>query len=157
MGCTAALDAGAWRMSGWLGAIKVREIGDEEVQPLDPRQRAFFNANTPDEFALAGWASGLPATACSISAVTSWPARSASRTDTSPDGEARQVDQLGVVDPANDHRVEFDWPCATSRSTSYSRSDRDCHGSAAVLAAPGTAPASSPATRLPSKPLVMAE
>lgn len=49
----AALDAGVWRMTGWLDTIRVRALTGEEVQHLDPRHLAFCNVNTPEEFAQA--------------------------------------------------------------------------------------------------------
>lgn len=49
----AALDAGQWRATGWLGAVRARPVGLAEIAPHDPRGAAFRNVNTPDDFAQA--------------------------------------------------------------------------------------------------------
>jgi molybdopterin-guanine dinucleotide biosynthesis protein A len=48
-----ALDAGLWRITGWLETIRVHALAVEEVKQFDPLQRAFCNVNTPEEFAQA--------------------------------------------------------------------------------------------------------
>ncbi len=48
-----ALDAGAWRMSSWLDAVRLRVLSMEEIRSYGPEQKAFCNVNTPDEFAKA--------------------------------------------------------------------------------------------------------
>ena len=49
----AALDAGVWRMNGWLETVRLRALSMEQVRELDPQDRAFCNVNTPEEFAQA--------------------------------------------------------------------------------------------------------
>ena len=45
-----ALNEDRLRMISWLGDVKVREIGIEELVIIDPDLRSFMNVNTPDEF-----------------------------------------------------------------------------------------------------------
>jgi molybdopterin-guanine dinucleotide biosynthesis protein A len=45
-----ALDEGQWRLISWFGAVKLGELAAEVIQEYDPRQIAFWNVNTPDEF-----------------------------------------------------------------------------------------------------------
>jgi molybdopterin-guanine dinucleotide biosynthesis protein A len=49
----AALEQQQRRMISWFGAVRVREMGPEELAPHDPHLRAFTNVNTPEEFAEA--------------------------------------------------------------------------------------------------------
>lgn len=49
----AVLDAGAWRVIAWFDQVRVREVAEEEMRSLDPSGRAFWNVNTPKEFAQA--------------------------------------------------------------------------------------------------------
>jgi molybdopterin-guanine dinucleotide biosynthesis protein A len=49
----AALDAGLWRATEWLGRVCARRISAEEVARYDPRGAAFLNLNTPEEYARA--------------------------------------------------------------------------------------------------------
>lgn len=49
----AALDAGAWRVIAWFDQVRVREVTEEEMRSIDPSGRAFWNVNTPEEFAQA--------------------------------------------------------------------------------------------------------
>ncbi|MCL4504796.1 MAG: molybdenum cofactor guanylyltransferase [Chloroflexi bacterium] len=49
----AALEAGTWRISDWLKTIRLHTPDMAEVQQYDPQQRAFWNVNTPEEFAQA--------------------------------------------------------------------------------------------------------
>jgi molybdenum cofactor guanylyltransferase len=48
-----ALDAGTWRVSSWLDAVRLRVLSMEEIRSFDPHQMAFCNVNTPEEFARA--------------------------------------------------------------------------------------------------------
>jgi len=45
-----ALDEDRLRMVSWIGDVKVREMGIEELLVIDPDLRSFINVNTPDEF-----------------------------------------------------------------------------------------------------------
>lgn len=49
----AALEAGAWRVISWFEQVRVRPVTVEEMLRLDPDGRAFWNLNTPEEFAQA--------------------------------------------------------------------------------------------------------
>lgn len=49
----AALDAGLWRATAWLDAVRTRRVGAEEIAPYDPHGAAFRNVNTPEAFAQA--------------------------------------------------------------------------------------------------------
>lgn len=49
----AALQAGQFKVIGWFPQVKVREVGETEIAALDPSGRAFWNVNTPAEFAQA--------------------------------------------------------------------------------------------------------
>lgn len=48
-----ALEAGAWRVITWFERVRVREVTEEEMRMIDPSGRAFWNVNTPEEFARA--------------------------------------------------------------------------------------------------------
>ena len=48
-----ALDAETWRVSAWLDTLRLRTLSLAEVLRHDPQQRAFYNVNTPEEFAAA--------------------------------------------------------------------------------------------------------
>lgn len=45
-----ALNEDRLRMISWMGDVKVREMGIEELVVIDPGLRSFMNVNTPDEF-----------------------------------------------------------------------------------------------------------
>jgi molybdopterin-guanine dinucleotide biosynthesis protein A len=45
----AAIQADQWRVDSWYARVKVRLLSPDEIHPLDPHGRAFWNVNTPDE------------------------------------------------------------------------------------------------------------
>lgn len=49
----AALDAGVWRMTGWLDQVRLRTLEAGELMVDDPQQMMFSNVNTPEEFSAA--------------------------------------------------------------------------------------------------------
>lgn len=49
----AALDADLWKVIAWFPQVKVRVLTNEELNSLDPDRLAFWNVNTPEEFAKA--------------------------------------------------------------------------------------------------------
>ena len=49
----AALEAGVWRMTGWLDQVRLRRLQTDEISRFDPHQMAFSNINTPEEFTAA--------------------------------------------------------------------------------------------------------
>jgi molybdopterin-guanine dinucleotide biosynthesis protein A len=49
----ARLKADDLRLIGFLDAVRVRVVEGEEVDRFDPQHLSFFNANTPEDFALA--------------------------------------------------------------------------------------------------------
>lgn len=49
----AAIAADQWKVIAWFTQVKVRVLEPEELQPLDPSGLAFWNLNTPEEFAEA--------------------------------------------------------------------------------------------------------
>jgi len=49
----AALQAGRWRVDAWFPAAEIRFLTPEEIAPHDPQGLAFWNVNTPEEFARA--------------------------------------------------------------------------------------------------------
>jgi molybdopterin-guanine dinucleotide biosynthesis protein A len=49
----AAIDADQWKVIAWFPRVKVRVLTAEEIKPLDPAGLAFWNVNTPEEFAKA--------------------------------------------------------------------------------------------------------
>lgn len=49
----AAIQTGEYRLIGWFTQVKVRQMTEEEVAALDPCGLAFWNLNTPQEFAHA--------------------------------------------------------------------------------------------------------
>jgi len=49
----AALAADQWKVIAWFPQVKVRVLTLEEVKQHDPSRRAFWNLNTPEEFAEA--------------------------------------------------------------------------------------------------------
>jgi molybdenum cofactor guanylyltransferase len=48
-----AIEAGQRRMISWFPAVRLRRLTTEELQRYDPDGLAFWNVNTPDEFAAA--------------------------------------------------------------------------------------------------------
>ena len=48
-----AITLDQWRMISWFPQVKVRVLTAEEVDRYDPEHIAFWNVNTPDEFAKA--------------------------------------------------------------------------------------------------------
>ncbi len=49
----AALDAGAWKMISWFTQVRVHVLSPDEVRRYDATGLAFWNVNTPEEFAAA--------------------------------------------------------------------------------------------------------
>ena len=49
----AALDADQWKVIAWFPQVKVRALAQAEIESLNPDGLAFWNVNTPDEFARA--------------------------------------------------------------------------------------------------------
>lgn len=45
-----ALEAGEFKLVGWLPQVEVRSVQPEQVAIFDPLGLAFWNLNTPDEF-----------------------------------------------------------------------------------------------------------
>jgi molybdopterin-guanine dinucleotide biosynthesis protein A len=57
-----AIAADQWRMISWFPGVTVRTLTPEEVGRFDPEHLAFWNVNTPEDFAAAeGRASGRSA------------------------------------------------------------------------------------------------
>ncbi len=48
-----AIDSDLWKVIAWFPSVKVRELTRAEVAEADPAGRAFWNVNTPEEFAEA--------------------------------------------------------------------------------------------------------
>jgi molybdopterin-guanine dinucleotide biosynthesis protein A len=49
----AAIEADRWKLIAWFPQVKVRVIQPDEVKAYDPSGLAFWNLNTPEEFAEA--------------------------------------------------------------------------------------------------------
>jgi len=49
----AAIDADQWKVISWFPQVKVRVLTSEEIKRYDPLGLAFWNVNTPEEFAEA--------------------------------------------------------------------------------------------------------
>jgi molybdopterin-guanine dinucleotide biosynthesis protein A len=49
----AAIDADQWKVIAWFPQVNVRVLTPEEIQRYDPSGLAFWNVNTPEEFAEA--------------------------------------------------------------------------------------------------------
>jgi len=49
----AAIDADQWRVIAWFPQVKVRVLTTDEIKQYDPSGLAFWNVNTPEEFAEA--------------------------------------------------------------------------------------------------------
>jgi molybdopterin-guanine dinucleotide biosynthesis protein A len=48
-----AIDADQWKVIAWFPQVKVRVLTPDEIQKHDPSGLAFWNVNTPEEFAEA--------------------------------------------------------------------------------------------------------
>ena len=48
-----ALEADQWKVIAWFPQVKVRVLTPEEIKSVDPAGFAFWNVNTPEEFAKA--------------------------------------------------------------------------------------------------------
>ena len=46
-----AIDADQWKVIAWFPHVKVRTLTMEELQQYDPAGLAFWNVNTPEEWA----------------------------------------------------------------------------------------------------------
>ncbi len=51
--CESALLADKWKLISWFPQVKVRTLQPEEIRPYDQAGLAFWNLNTPEEFARA--------------------------------------------------------------------------------------------------------
>jgi molybdopterin-guanine dinucleotide biosynthesis protein A len=54
-----AIDADQWKVIAWFPQVKVRVLTADEIKYADPRGLAFWNVNTPEEFAKAEQLAGL--------------------------------------------------------------------------------------------------
>lgn len=48
-----AIDADLWKVIAWFPQVRVVELSAEEARSFDPQGLAFWNVNTPEEFARA--------------------------------------------------------------------------------------------------------
>jgi len=48
-----AIDADMWKVVAWFPQVKVRVLTSDEIKRYDPSGLAFWNVNTPEEFAKA--------------------------------------------------------------------------------------------------------
>jgi molybdopterin-guanine dinucleotide biosynthesis protein A len=48
-----SIEADQWKVIAWFPQVKVRVLGSEEIKSADPAGLAFWNVNTPEEFAEA--------------------------------------------------------------------------------------------------------
>jgi len=48
-----AIDADQWKVIAWFPQVKVRVLTPQEIKEYDPSGLAFWNVNTPEEFAKA--------------------------------------------------------------------------------------------------------
>ena len=48
-----AIDADQWKVIAWFPKVKIRILTSEELKRFDPSGLAFWNVNTPEEFAKA--------------------------------------------------------------------------------------------------------
>jgi len=48
-----AINADQWKVIAWFPQVKVRVLSSEEIKRYDPAGLAFWNVNTPEEFAKA--------------------------------------------------------------------------------------------------------
>ena len=49
----AAIDADLWKVVAWFPQVRVRVLTADELRRYDPKHLAFWNVNTPEEFAEA--------------------------------------------------------------------------------------------------------
>jgi molybdopterin-guanine dinucleotide biosynthesis protein A len=49
----AAIEADQWKVVAWFSQVKIRVLTSEEIKRYDPSGLAFWNVNTPEEFAKA--------------------------------------------------------------------------------------------------------
>ena len=49
----AAINANQWKVVAWFPQVKIRELTSDEIKASDPEGLAFWNVNTPEEFAEA--------------------------------------------------------------------------------------------------------
>lgn len=49
----AAIEADLWRVVAWFPQVSVRVLTSDEIERYDPKHLAFWNVNTPEEFAEA--------------------------------------------------------------------------------------------------------
>ena len=49
----AAIEADLWKVVAWFPQVRVRVLTSEEIRRYDPKTLAFWNVNTPEEFAEA--------------------------------------------------------------------------------------------------------
>jgi molybdopterin-guanine dinucleotide biosynthesis protein A len=49
----AAIEVDQWKVIAWFPQVNVRVLSQEEIKRADPRELAFWNVNTPEEFAKA--------------------------------------------------------------------------------------------------------
>jgi molybdopterin-guanine dinucleotide biosynthesis protein A len=49
----AAIAADQWKVIAWFPQVKVRALSSDEIKTFDPQGLAFWNVNTPEEFAQA--------------------------------------------------------------------------------------------------------
>lgn len=49
----ASIEADQWKVIAWFPQVKVRVLSQEEIKRADPHELAFWNVNTPEEFAKA--------------------------------------------------------------------------------------------------------
>lgn len=54
-----ALNADQWKVVSWFSQVKVRILTPEEIKSTDPGGLAFWNVNTPEEFARAEQLAGM--------------------------------------------------------------------------------------------------
>ncbi len=59
---TAAIEADQWRVISWFPRVKVRKLSQQELNRYDPQGLAFWNVNTPAEFAEAERRAASPET-----------------------------------------------------------------------------------------------
>jgi len=48
-----AIDEDKWKVISWFPQVRVRELSSDEIKKYDPDGLAFWNVNTPEEFAKA--------------------------------------------------------------------------------------------------------
>jgi molybdopterin-guanine dinucleotide biosynthesis protein A len=48
-----AINADQWKVIAWFPQVKVRELTPDDIKSSDPDGLAFWNVNTPEEFAKA--------------------------------------------------------------------------------------------------------